>query len=418
MSMFYEKNLPDGVNLSGFLNSEKGLGEGARSMGRAMKAAQIPYVLNDFVDRGSKNAEAGSLEFSSVNPYNVNLVCVHADAFFPFLKSRGADYFKDKINIGHWAWELEEFPVLWHSHFSYFDEIWAPSRFTLDALSRVSPIPVVRIPYCLSEDFFKEPPEKNQGRERFGFSSSDFIFLFAFDLASVFERKNPIGLLRAFRKAFPPGRKKKALLVLKILRADNFPRQFQEIEREAQGLNIKIITEVLSREDLISLMACADGYISLHRSEGFGLTMLEAMALGKPVVATGYSGNLDFMNPANSLLVGYRFSTIEKESWPYFKGASWAEPDLEQAAHWMRLLARRPLWAREIGLRARADVLKLYSPQAVGRLISERLSRLKAERSPREKLRQNAAVKKAQLKNLWRRLENKLKRLKRPLRNK
>ncbi len=190
-------------------------------------------------------------------------------------------------------------------------------------------------------------------------------------LNNYMERKNPLGLIEAFRRAFA-GRDD-ALLVLKCSRSNFCPEGLRALQEAAAGLHVKIIDTIFTRAEINSLMALADCYVSLHRSEGFGLTMAEAMNLGKPVIATAFSGNLDFMTGANSFLVSWSPLTIDRDHGPYERGQVWADPSLEHAAELMSLVFENRAKAEEIGRRAQRDVRLALSPEAVGRLVAERL---------------------------------------------
>src|SRR5262249_23746268 len=134
-----------------------------------------------------------------------------------------------------------------------------------------------------------------------------------------------------------------------------------------------LVDRVLSRAETLMLMNSADCYVSLHRSEGVGLTLAEAMLLGKPVIATAYSGNLDFMNRGNSLLVDYRRTRLEEDAWPYPKGSVWAEPSIEHAAELMRWVIEHPAEANALGEQARRDLRELMSLEAYGQRLAAAL---------------------------------------------
>ena len=356
---------PVAVNVAGYFASEKGVGEAARSNVRALRAAGIPCVLNNVADSGSANIDRSQGDFSTDHPHPVSLIQVNADQVPHFLRQAGAGYLRDRYNIGCWAWELAEFPGEWRPHFKPFREIWTLSRFSLDAISRVAPIPVVRMPLCIPD-----PPDVSAwSRERLGLPASGFLFLFVFDCHSLLERKNPLGLLRAFRAAFGP--RDDAWLVLKCSHAT--PAQLAALRRAARGQRVRILDRVLPREEVAALMAHADCYVSLHRAEGFGLTMAEAMALGKPVVATGYSGNCDFMHAGNSLLVRHAVTPIRATHGPYRRGLEWADPDLAHAAELLRWVYERPAEGRRLGAQAQRDIRTQFSPAAVGALMRARL---------------------------------------------
>src|SRR5205085_74667 len=212
---------------------------------------------------------------------------------------------------------------------------WVPSNFTLDSISRASPVPVVRMPHAIGE-----LPTTDQTRAAFDLPANRFVFLFIFDFHSYLERKNPIGLIQAFKKAFT--KRDRAVLLLKSSRGDTAEGELSSLREAARGASVRILDRVLTRPELNTLMNLSDCYVSLHRSEGFGLTMAEAMSLGKPVIATAYSGNLEFMTPWNSELVPYELVAVPPRCDPYPVGAHWAEPDVDAAAAAMRRVAGDP----------------------------------------------------------------------------
>jgi glycosyltransferase involved in cell wall biosynthesis len=287
--------------------------------------------------------------------------------FYPLC---GLDRRRDVYRIAVWYWELEQVPPEWKRHARLLNEIWAPTRFIADAMRAVMPIPVVHmLPGVELKRFTPRP------RSHFGLPEDRFLFLFVFDMFSVMERKNPLGLITAFRRAFRTG--ERASLIIKVSRAEADPAGWQRLQEEARRAGVFLINEILPRDEVSALMQACDCYVSLHRSEGFGLTMAEAMLLGKPVIATAYSGNLDFMSPDNSRLVSCRRVPITRELPFYRKGCLWADPDLEQAAHWMRWVYDHAEEARALGQRGRADVSRLLSFRSAGERMARRLQELK-----------------------------------------
>ena len=363
---------PFGVNVVGYVTSEKGVGEAGRSSLRILKTTGIPYVANNFIDTGSANLETAPQNYSEENPFVVNLINVNADQI-PYFAERNEGYLSGHYNIGYWNWELSSFPREWGGSFNYLDEVWVSSTFTRDSVASVSPIPVTAVPLSIDPAL---RPSPEWSRMKFGIDSDVFVYLFLFDIHSFLERKNPIGLIRAFKQAF--GGRKDVLLLMKSTHAGSQPEQLHLLKQESRGANVRIFDEVLPRQAIYSLMSLADCYVSLHRSEGFGLTMSEAMMCGKPVIATGYSGNMDFMTEENSFLVPYRLVEIERDHGPYKKGYVWAEPALEHASQLMRHVFENREAASAVARRGQADVLSKLHPQTIGELVSKQLSLLKA----------------------------------------
>lgn len=369
-----EAKLPFGVNVAGYVQSEKGVGEAMRAGLRALEVATIPYVVNNVEDPGSVNAEQPPLNLSEQSPYKVNLIYVNPDAV-PYFAERQVSgqqrngYFRDRYSIGCWNWELSSFPAEWQESFSYLNEVWAPSTFVWECLSRVSPIPVTRVPYAIDLNL-KISAEWT--RARLGLPPEGFVFLYLFDFHSHAERKNPLGLIQAFKTAF--GERQDVQLLIKGSHSSFAPRTLVKLREAAQGANVKLYDNVLPRPAINALMALSDCYVSLHRSEGFGLTPCEAMSWGKPVIATAYGGNVDFMTPNNSFLVKYRLIEIEKDHGPYKKGCVWADPDLEHAAELMRYVYENREPAAAVGQQGREDVYRLLHPRVVADMMRERLS--------------------------------------------
>jgi glycosyltransferase involved in cell wall biosynthesis len=368
------EKLPFGVNVVGYVTSEKGVGEVARSNVRILQSVGVPCIANSFVDTGSKNLESPPKNLHSTNPYSINLICVNADQT-PYFAQKNKDYLRGRYNIGYWLWELSEFPEEWYGSFDYIDELWVPTKFMYDCLSAISPVPVNRVPCSIDPE---TKPSSSWGRAEFGLKSDEFVFLFLFDFHSYMERKNPVGLIRAFKQAF--GNRKDVVLLIKTARADFDPTGRKLLQAEARGANVRFLDEVLPREAINSLISAANCYVSLHRSEGFGLTLSESMMLGKPVIATAYSGNMDFTTEQNSFLVRYKLREIEQSYGPYKAGWVWADPDLDHAAEQMRYVFENPEAAARIAARGRADVMANLHPRILGEEVKARLEVLQREK--------------------------------------
>ncbi|GAB4282493.1 MAG: hypothetical protein Fur0025_11730 [Oscillatoriaceae cyanobacterium] len=365
-----------GINIAGHVSGEFGLGEAVRANIRSLEAAGIPFVINNFNRSPHRKQDKTYDNFSDDNPYPINLIQVNADQIQAFARDVGKSYFEGKYNIGFWAWELPEFPNEWMAAFNWFDEIWTYSGYCQDAISRVSPIPVIKVMPSVWL------PTPSIGKSELGLPTDKFIFLFSFDFFSIFERKNPLAVIEAFKQAF--GQDDRVLLVLKCSNSQRFPAQTQAMQAAVTGReNILIIDKVLARAEVNALLYNCDAYVSLHRSEGFGLGMAEAMFYGKPVIATGYSANLEFMNVANSFLVKYDLVALEQDIRPYKKGNLWAQPDINHAAELMAWVFQNQAAAAQVGARGQRDINLLLSPEARGKHIATRLSRNPVSQSVR-----------------------------------
>jgi len=359
-----------GVNLMGYFEAETGVGEGARSNWRIIQAAGVSYAINNWVDSRSHNIERPPEDPIDANPFVANLVTVNADQFVTFAKDH-TSYLRGHYNIGYWAWELAEFPEEWATSFGFLDEIWTPSQFVRASVAFQSPVPVRVVPHSL-ELRMEVPPIVD--RTKFGLKHGIFVFLFIFDFHSYFERKNPLGLIKAFKDAF--GGRQDVELLVKSTHGDANKEDLSMVQKACAGANVRLLDCVLSRAATQELMMAADCYVSLHRSEGFGLTMAEAMMCGKPVIATGYSGNVDFMSDADSFLVPYRMVAIDRAHGPYKAGYHWADPDLDYACDLMRHVESNREAAAQVGAKAKAKVRQVLDPAVIGVSVRARLEEL------------------------------------------
>jgi glycosyltransferase involved in cell wall biosynthesis len=232
--------------------------------------------------------------------------------------------------IAYWAWELPD-PPDWVDCDRNVSEIWTPSEFSRASLARLSTKPIHFVPHYL--------PVRPGPRRRRRFEEP-FTVLAMADSRSSLSRKNPEGALRAFRAAF--GASRAARLVLKLSGREEEMRSLEvSLGDLLTGTNVKIVKGYLEDTEISALFESADVLLSMHRAEGFGLPILEAMAHGVPVVATGWSGNLAFMSPADSHLVPYTLVPVNDAA-AIYKGSIWAEPDLDEAANMLRRLAEQP----------------------------------------------------------------------------
>ncbi len=369
-----------GVDAVGYLRGGLGLGQAARLYVQALDAAGVPVRtttvdvnLPEVVGLDGRRAQVKTLDFADLHvdgelPFN--LVCVNAPELPALYRTLGPEFFEDRYTIGVWAWEVDVVPPSWDRAFGLVDEIWVYSRYVQEIISNVSPVPVVRIPLPIVA-----PPA---GGDVDGLHLPEgFTFLFLFDFYSTLQRKNPLGLVKAFTRAFEPGEGPQ--LVLKSHNGDFKPERLARL-REAAGdrTDIHIVDQFLTVAEMAALMRRADCYVSLHRAEGFGLTLGETMALGKPVIATGFSANLDFMTAENSYLVRHRETLVGPEGENYPEHGRWAEPDLDHAAQLMREVWEHQDEARARGERAQREIAEHFSMDAVGRVARERLKRLAA----------------------------------------
>ncbi|MEQ8966825.1 MAG: glycosyltransferase [Azospirillaceae bacterium] len=275
----------------------------------------------------------------------------------------GPRRFAAGINIGYWAWELETFPAEWRKAERYMSAFLVPSRFTAEALARITAKPVGVVPHPVPSPAAADPSAL---RREAGIATDAFLVATVFNFTSSFERKNPLAAIEAFRRAFgeeecsDTGRP--ARLVVKTANAARYPDQERRLRAAAEGdSRIAVIDAEWPEGRVQALIAASDAYLSLHRSEGYGLTLAEAIVAGVPVVATGWSGNTDFCDPESSFLVPWRLVPVADPHPAYagLDGARWAEAEAEAAASALRRLRDDPETARWMA-RAAQDRLNAH----------------------------------------------------------
>lgn len=352
-----------GLNIVGYLGADTGVGEVARSVAGALAHHEYPVSLTAIDMAGDKPNVTGH---GARNPHPANLLHVNADQVPAVSALLGPGFFADRLNIGFWFWELSRFPEAFRESFGRFDEIWVASQFIQAAVASVSPVPVVTMPIPV-----RSPVTPTRTRGELGLPPDRLIFLSSFDGRSYVERKNPFAVVRAFRMAFGPSSTQATLL----MKSHGLPPATAErLRREVEGVSGVLVDRTLNRDDTDALFHACDAYVSLHRSEGFGLPLAEAMTIGKPAVATGYSGNMDFMTDENSYPIPYRMVQLSEDHGPYRAGEEWAEPDIEQAAAVMQRIADSPEEAAETGALAQRELRRRYNATAVRDAIRTRLA--------------------------------------------
>jgi glycosyltransferase involved in cell wall biosynthesis len=366
---------PAGVNLVAYIRADMGLGAAARGMAAALDAAEIPFNVINMAhgNYSSQTDDSWSHKEVEYSRYDTTVVCVNPDNSFYLRTQVSPEILGERYVIANWYWELPEMPDEWLAEFEYTDEVWAASNFIKDAMSAKAPAPVVRVPPVVQVS-----SGVRFSRAQLNLPTNRFLFLAMFDTRSVLERKNPLGVLRAFKRAFA-STDARAGLVLKFNNPDHEQPVMGELHDELSGSeNVFVIDRLLSRDELTSLLAACDCFVSLHRSEGFGLPPAEAMSLGKPAIITNWSGNVDYMTENNCIAIDYELVKLDRDYGPYKAGQHWAEPDLDQAAHWMKRIVAEPELARNIGLKGQETILSRFSPQAVGKIIKARLEEIRS----------------------------------------
>lgn len=372
-------DLAFGVNLYGFAFGELGIGEDLRMAVAACESAGIPYrVMN--IEAGKDLRQADNALKHHVSravaeaPYAINVFCLPGfDTVARVFLQRGDQLFRNHYNIGWWPWELSVWPAAWKQAFSLMDEIWAGSDFARQMYANSTSLPVQLMPLPVSVDRGVTRP-----RSFFNLPTNQFLYLFVFDFNSHLARKNPMAVIESFSLAFNQ-QDSSVGLVLKVMNAKGDNPNWQAfLNRCQQDSRIHLVQETLDREDVLALIECCDAYVSLHRCEGFGRTLAEAMCYGKPVIGTNYSGNIDFMPKAISYPVNYRLTPISAGEYHFVTDsdqAVWAEADVEHAAKQMqqaRQDAKKAGYAQSVKDYAKSQ----FSPNRIGQLMLKRLNNL------------------------------------------
>jgi glycosyltransferase involved in cell wall biosynthesis len=364
----------------GFFRAEFGQGEAARRLVAALETTGIPFstVTYDRVPHRQAHPFNGQAT-DAVHP--ANILCLNAEHLLQFVEGDGRGLLRDRSSAGLWFWETSRLPRELRPALDFVDEVWVTSDFVAGAIRAETDKPVLTVPLPV---VVPAPPPVT--RADLGWPQDATVFLFVFDFFSTIERKNPLGLIEAYTRAFPEP--DGALLYLKTINGDRARDELERVRAASEGRSDIVLADgYVDHDRLTALTALCDCYVSLHRSEGFGLTIAEAMAYGKPAIATGYSGNLAFMDEESSFLVPYSLTSLDRAVGPYPAGTVWADPDLDEAARLMRAIVEDPDGAQERGRRGREAVGARQSIEQAASFLSERVPQLQelgARRAQRE----------------------------------
>lgn len=368
--------LHSGITLIGYPRAEFGMGEALRSMARAANSAGIPVETYNFtLHLSARQGDATFDALSASRPQRrTNVFCINADLLLETIQILGPSALLGRYNIARPFWELPTLPSIWRHSLNVMDEIWVATRFNQEAFSAAVDRPVRHIPVAIPA-----PSPGTLPRSHFGMPDRAFVFAFSFDFASYASRKNPQAVVDAFRLAFPDPADTGVALVVKMM--GNGPGRETALSRlrasARKDARILLVDRVFSRTEVDSFLSQCDCYVSLHRSEGFGLGLAEAMARGKPVIATNYSGTTDFISAATGYPVPFQLIEVRPRDYPHFQsGQYWADPDIEAAAAYMQKIFRRQDEALAIGMAAREHIATHHNAGAVGKIIVDRLTEL------------------------------------------
>ena|GEM_PF-1781051 len=366
-----DETLPEGVNLCGFIKGQFGLAEAVRIGAAILETAGIPFTIIDFeAPKHEFTDDTWSQKIGTRFVYNTNLLWTNMDHIKAFQSDVDLSAFEGRYNIGYWVWELEEFPKHWLSAYDPLDEVWTASDFVRDNFAAHTQKPVRTIPHAISIS-----KDENCSRCDFGIPDNAFVFLMSYDVLSTAGRKNPIAAVKAFLKAFPEGDPSVRLLI-KINTHGVIDSENDLLEMIKDTPNIDVLIGTYPKEKMNSLIACCDAYVSLHRSEGFGLGPAEAMYFGKPAILTNWSGNTIYMTEDNCCPVDYKLIELERDYPPYPKGARWADADVDQAAEYMKRLVSDKAYYAKIAENAEKTIKESFSKEAIAEKVIARLKEL------------------------------------------
>lgn len=360
--------LHPGYLVAGYLRAESGLGEAARLAIATMRSGGIPVGAYSFGLTPSRQDHSID-DLTTRNDLNTNIVWISPEQLPLFARSVGPAFFDGRYTVGSWAWETDRLPAAMAAMHKYVDEIWVPSEYSAAAVrSRVDGKDVFTVPHPIAAPVV----DTSVSRQLFGIPDGR-MFLYMFDFLSTIARKNPLGLIDAFTKAFRP--EDGAVLVLKSINGDRHPLDLERLQLAIDRRpDIVVLDRYLPPATCAALVAMADCYASLHRSEGFGLTIAEAMALGVPVVATSFGGNLDFMDDSVAHLVPWKPVNVGEGAAPYDPDDTWADPDVDAAAAALRRVFDRPDESRAMAAEGRRKVLTEHGRGRLARVLGERLA--------------------------------------------
>jgi glycosyltransferase involved in cell wall biosynthesis len=362
-----------GVNFIGYARADMGLAEAHRMMIGAYKLLDSPFLVRDF-NPGIRSLQANTTlnEYMASNcEYKINCICIGPDLIYKLpIWLRHSEWLK-KYNIGYWFWELPALPDEWGYAEKIVDEIWVNTEFIAHSMGTTSKR-VTKIPFGVEFDI----DQLVMSRQDFDLPLDKFIFLCSFDFNSSLFRKNPQAVIDAYLLAISSGLEN-SILVIKSINGNSENHAYAKLKQQvSKSPNIVFLEGYLDNHSIRSLMAAADCYISLHRSEGLGLGMAESMYLGKPVIATAYSGNIEFMNSENSCLVPFHMIDVGPEEYFGWKNQSWAEPDIGAASQYMMALAKDPALKNQIGVKAAKYMREHHSYKIASAAISRRLTEI------------------------------------------
>jgi glycosyltransferase involved in cell wall biosynthesis len=382
-----------GINVIGLISAQLGIGEQARLAIDAIRDAGIPYSIIDHPDTiHERDLELVDDSLSNGFVHDIDVLLLNAEQTSSALRAYNRGGKLDRLTIGLWAWETPVFPERFHQAYNDVSEVWVLSDFIAETLLEsasaaqveVHVLPV-QLPYVTGDGLSGDRMPTGHFADHlrpFGIDPKRPYCLFMFDYFSVAERKQPWRVIEAFRVAFPHPSPSSPQLIIKSMNHEFFPTERERVLFAAAGRDdIVMVEKYLPSDQRHALVAAAGAYISLHRSEGFGLTLAEAMGAGTPVIATGWSGNLNFMTEENSWLVGYDLVDIPRTVRHYGGLGQWAEPSVDHAAKLIRNVFDNPAAAQLKAQQAIADLVERNASGADANFVIQRIRALRSAAS-------------------------------------
>jgi glycosyltransferase involved in cell wall biosynthesis len=367
------------ISLIGYLKTTSGVGQIARATLRTLSG--LPYSL-EARDIGLRvGGERSNVRYEGLESKEVSgrlqIYNINADQIAPVLEHIGAERWYDGYKVAVPFWELDKFPAQFSEHLEKFHELWAPSRHIQALLYRqFRDKPIYYMPPDLTPD-----PRSDRVRASFGLDDQEFVVFFAFDFLSQLERKNPKGAYEAFQRAFPFSSGIRARFVLKTLNAQYAPLGYASWRDEVLAdPRVTLFDEAMAHADVLALVACANVVLSLHRGEGLGLLIADAMGQNVPVVCTDWSGSVDLIDRQSGYPVSFKLIPTPADAYPYVDGHRWAEPDLDHAAWHLSSIYCDPSTAREKARLARANLITRFGAGAASAAMAQRLQTIFATR--------------------------------------